>query len=255
MRGGGHGDDGGIGLGRRVCRVERTLQPNSCAALPARSGSVSTTPASSAPAASRTTRRWLRPNARRRRRRHGREAHSSSGLTPTMAMRAGRRRRASRRGRAAACGRRRRRGRWFRSRSWCGWCRGPATGTSNSRCSRRRETLTRRSGRPLTSAAARRSMASVPSMASTATQARSLDGDALADVEAGERVGDAAAVVDDRCARRRRACGGSATPSAASRGLSRRVESASWMPSSASTLAHAADERVGVALRAARRAA
>ncbi len=50
---------------------------------------------------------------------------------------------------------------------------GPATGTSNRRCFRRRDTFTSRSGRPLTSAAARRSMASVPSMASTATQARS----------------------------------------------------------------------------------
>jgi len=49
----------------------------------------------------------------------------------------------------------------------------PITGTSNSRCSRRRATLTIAMRRPLTRVAARRSMASVPSMASTATQARS----------------------------------------------------------------------------------
>ena len=50
---------------------------------------------------------------------------------------------------------------------------GPTTGTSNSICFRRREAFTRRSGFPSTSDAARRSIASVPSIASTATQARS----------------------------------------------------------------------------------
>src|SRR5258708_17431170 len=49
----------------------------------------------------------------------------------------------------------------------------PATGTSNNRCPRRLDTFTRRSGLPFTSEAARRSMASVPSIASTATHARS----------------------------------------------------------------------------------
>src|SRR5580658_2438922 len=50
----------------------------------------------------------------------------------------------------------------------------PMTGTSNSRWPRPRDTFTRRSGLPLANVAARRSMASVPSMASAATQARSL---------------------------------------------------------------------------------
>jgi hypothetical protein len=50
---------------------------------------------------------------------------------------------------------------------------GPATGTSNSKCPRRRETFTSRSGLPFTSDAARSSIASVPSIASTATQAPS----------------------------------------------------------------------------------
>src|SRR6185437_16616505 len=50
-------------------------------------------------------------------------------------------------------------------------CR-PATGTSNRRCFR--DAFTSLSGRPFTSDAARRSIASVPSIASTATHARSL---------------------------------------------------------------------------------
>ena len=87
---------------------------------------------------------------------------------------------------------------------------------------------------------ARAIAASVPSIASTATTARSLHDDGLADVETGDRVGDR-----DSRTRSRRASPSSgavavSTPGLASRSASSAVESISVMPCSSSTPATAA---------------
>ena len=126
---------------------------------------------------------------------------------------------------------------WFRFAAWPRWCAGPPRAHRTADACAARTAFTRRSALPFTSDAARRSIASVPSMASMATQARSRDGHALPHVHGRQRIGDAAAIR----ARPRLvvgwACAGSARRLPASSGFSRAVESTSVMPSSARTLA------------------
>ena len=115
----------------------------------------------------------------------------------------------------------------------------PTTGTSKRMSCFGLATFTTRTPGPARSPA-RAITASVPSIASTATTARVLHGDRLADVEAGDRVGHPVAEREDRAPRRRSARVPSARRRRRAAACRSAVESISSMPCSRITSATAA---------------
>ena len=122
---------------------------------------------------------------------------------------------------------------------------GPITGTSNNKCLRREDAFTSVSLFPSTRLAARRSMASVPSIASSATQARS----AIATLWPRSRLASAWAILRPYSMSRFSSESGLRfviAPAGASSGFSSSVESTRLNSFIGQHFGHTADQRIGI---------